>query len=165
MKAFFLKLSSAILFISFTSMSCGEDKKDDFIERTITPVFINEEITSFFEKHLPSPALIRSNCFFFDNEDDTYYLINSMKQFRQLTYCSELPEIDFNSYSLIVGQKKVPNSFYTILEQKIVESSELELNLVLDLGENHYPAFSTLYFWGIYPKLAGKKTLNVNFVF
>ncbi len=69
-----------------------------------------------------------------------------MKQFRQLASCSELPEIDFRSYSLIIGQKTVPNSFYTIMKQEIVEYSGLNLNIVLSLGENHYPSFSTLYY-------------------
>lgn len=165
MKALFLKLSSAILFISSASVSCSDYGKEDFIEKTIIPVSNNVEITSFFEKYLPSPALSPSDCFFVDNANDTCFLINSMKQFQKLTSCSELPEIDFESYTLIVGQRTVPNSFYSILEQKIIETSVLELNLVLDLGENHYPAFSTLYFWGIYPKLSGKKTLNINIKF
>lgn len=160
-----MKTSNFFWIMLIVISSCSKDPAE-VVEIPIMPVSANEEITAFFEEHLPSPALSQSDCFFIDNDEDTYYLVNSLEQFLQLASCSDLPEIDFSSYSLIIGQKTVPNSFYSITEQKIVESStRLDLYIVLYLGESVYPSFSTLYYWGIYPKLPTKKELYVNFKF
>lgn len=52
----------------------------------------------------------------------------------------------------------MPNSCYCVAHQEIVVSSRaLELNVVAQtLSEGVWPAFSTMYYWGVYPKLPNK---------
>lgn len=98
------------------------------------------------------------------SKEDAFYVINSKDQFQAVYSCEEkLPEIDFTRYSLVIGQKRIPNSYYFVSNQEIVESSEsLELNIVAKtLSEGVWPSFSIMYYWGVYPKLPNKK-LNVN---
>ena len=56
----------------------------------------------------------------------------------------------------------MPNSYYSVVEQYIRETEVLELNIFVQLPANgHWPAFSNMYYWGIYPKLPNKK-ININ---
>ena len=159
-----MKKSFLIIVAIVLCFSC--DDKD----KIINPVLLADEetIVAFFEKHLPTPSLSTSECFFVGDENDGCIMINSMDELIKNMVCSSIvpPEIDFNLYTLIVGQHQMPNSYYYIVEQNIVESgrSRLILNLRVKLPDDgHWPAFSKLYYWGIYPKLENK-TINVNLI-
>lgn len=141
----------SILF--FSTCACSQNSYD----KTIMPITPDEGVRIFFETYLPVSALDKSDCFFVNINKDTCCLINSLEEFQKISSCVELPTIRFDLYSLIVGQKKVPNSFYSVQEQKVIESDRLILDVSLYLGESHWPAFSTIYHWGIYPKLPNKK--------
>ena len=58
----------------------------------------------------------------------------------------------------------MPNSYYSVVEQNIKETDILELNIFVQLpSDGVWPAFSNMYYWGIYPKLPNKK-INVNII-
>ena len=75
----------------------------------------------------------------------------------------DLPIIDFSLYSVIVGKKNMPNSFYSIVEQSINNTQTLELNITVHLPNEHWPAFSDLFYWAVYPKLPNKK-ISINII-
>ncbi len=151
-----------ILFLLMIMGMEGCEEKEQI--KTILPITnLSEQIIGFFEETLPTTA--ESNCFFVSEEGDIHYLINSIEELRAIYSCNnELPDIDFASYSIIVGQKRMPNSYYSVLEQNIKETEILDLNILVQLpSDGHWPAFSNMYYWGVYPKLPNKK-INVNII-
>ncbi|NDW12293.1 hypothetical protein D0T50_05240 [Bacteroides sp. 214] len=131
------------------------DESND--EKIIYPITPEQEILHFFEEHLPVQTATKSDCFFLGNNDELSYLINSFAELQSICDCNNLPNIDFSQYSLIVGQKKVPNTSCFVSEQRIIETNIIVLELTVDSNENNYPAVSNMYYWGIYPKVANKK--------
>jgi len=149
----------SLLFTLFFVSGC--EKKGETIYPTDN---LPEQVTLFFENSLP--IVTESPCFFKSTNEDIVYVVNSNKELQALYSCKEvLPEIDFSQYSIIIGQKRMPNSFYFVADQKIVVSSRaFELNVVAKtLSEGVWPAFSTMYYWGVYPKLPNK-VVNVNVI-
>jgi chloramphenicol O-acetyltransferase len=151
-----LKLS-VILLIAAGIFTCEEEN-----EKIIYPIIISDEqLVDFFDTVLPIAT--EPICLFLTMNSDTCHIINSIAEFLSIYSCDDLPEIDFTSYSLIVGQKSMPNSYYSVMKQYIIETESLQLNLVVELPENHWPSFSKLYYWSIYPKLH-YKTISVNII-
>jgi hypothetical protein len=86
---------------------------------------------------------------------DTCIMINSREEFQQACVCTDdLPEIDFNAYTLIVGQTDLLIYQY-VLEHWIVEENLLTLHLLIH-GSGGPQESQTKYYWGIYPKLPKK---------
>lgn len=161
MKIKSILFSTAILLLLIMGTGGCDDKEG---RKTILPITnLPEQVVNFFETALPTAA--KSNCFFVSKENDIYYLINSVEEFEAIYSCdNELPEIDFTQYSIIIGQKKMPNSYYFVVEQNIEETEVLGLNIFVQLpSDGYWPAFSQMYYWGVYPKLPNKK-ININIV-
>lgn len=142
-------------------VGCEKEK----VHENFSPIKdIPEQVSAFFEKTLPVAS--ESACFFTSSKEELFHVINSMEELQALYSCEEkLPEIDFMRYSVVIGQKRMPNSYYSVSDQRIIELPEvLELNIIAKtLSEGVWPSFSMMYYWGIYPKLPNKK-LNVNLV-
>lgn len=156
-----LRKTAAMLFASMLVMtySCDSNGDDEFEPRRIT-VFtdIPEDIVHFFEDGMPFTSSIE--CFLSSEEDDAYLLINDRKQFHAIYSCDgKLPDIDFTKYSLVIGKKKMPNSYYTLVDQSMDETKTLNLNIVVELPSGHWTAFSDFYYWGLYPKLPNKELI------
>ena len=147
------------LLLLTAGIGCEKEK----VHETFSPIKdIPEQVSVFFEKKLPVAS--ESTCFFKSSKKELFHVINSMEELQAVYSCEEkLPEIDFMRYSVVIGQKTMPNSYYSVSNQRIVELSEvLELNIIAKtLSEGVWPSFSMMYCWGIYPKLPNKK-LNVN---
>ncbi len=150
-------LSAVSLILAGMVISCKDKEKD------INPIIATEEINAFFEAHLPAISGSNSNCFFVDdNNSNKCTVINSNDDFSQNFTCPSIapPAIDFDTYTLVVGQYEVPSTNYQVIKQNITsQSSKLTLNLTLKIPEESYPSFCMLYYWGLYPKL---KNSNVN---
>ncbi len=148
------------LFLIIGKVGCEEKEQ---IKTILPETNLSVQIISFFESTLPTTG--ESNCFFLSENSDIYYLINSKEEFKAIYSCdNELPDIDFALYSIILGQKRMPNSYYSVVEQNIKETDILELNIFVQLpSDGVWPAFSNMYYWGIYPKLPNKK-INVNII-
>lgn len=144
----------SLLFL-LEGVGCEKEK----VHKTFFPIKdIPEQVSVFFKNKLPATS--KSTCFFKSSKEGVFHVINSMEELHAIYSCEEkIPEIDFMRYSVIIGQKRMPNSFYSVSDQKIVELSEvLELNIIAKtLSEGVWPSFSMMYFWGIYPKLPKKK--------
>lgn len=120
-------------------------------------------ICSFFNEGLPIGT--RSNSFFVGSDKDECYLINNLNELKSI-YCGdkELPELDFNKYTLIIGQKVMPKVFYPVLSQELEffdKKCELKLHVPALTAENKTDL--PLYYWALYPKLK-TEDISVKFV-
>ena len=159
MKTKMILFTVTALFLMIGGMGCEREKEHEVI---VPDKNISTHVYAFFENNLPTTS--KSVCFFISEEGDFSYVINSKKELQAAYSCKEeLPEIDFDRYSLVIGQKRMPNSYYAVSNQKIiVQTKTLELNIVAEtLSEGVWPSFSMMYYWGVYPKLPNLK-LNVN---
>jgi hypothetical protein len=153
--------------------SCADTKNkdglygEDFsLGKTFIPVLPNTHVIAFFEEHLPIGSSTReSNLFFgYDNKKNECVIINSMTELRKSTISllSNLPQIDFKIYTLIIGQHQMPTSGHAVIDQCIiVDSHTLELNLTVNSPHSVWPIVCPMYYWGLYPKLP-MKPINVN---
>ena len=139
------------------------------IESIIQPVsVVDEVITTFFNSEIPELHIYenykRSESFFYD--PDTYggeilknlvYIINSQQELADV-YTGEkaLPEIDFDRYTLIIGQEIMPClGFYVAKKELYADDKGLVLSLCARNEKEILPtAIQHLYFWDLYPKLS-----------
>ena len=180
-KYLFFMMSVMLLLMAGTMLTaCSSDNDDPKIPSPETPI---EEIRhidgtivtipgdksnydalyNFFNKELPSMSTSRqSNNFLFDNLSDIYYFINSYDELRSVYTGKEpLPDIDFGSYTLIVGQKCSNNMYDSFDKQSFYERDG---RYILDLffsSEIIHPMIVYYNYWGLYPKL-DKKEISVN---
>jgi hypothetical protein len=171
-KPFFMKRYTSLLKnLTFFLMMVGSfyscETKNIFSQQVFEPILPNEQIITFFEEHLPDFSGLRSVCFFVDDKENKCVVINSMDEFRKNFSCSaiKLPAIDFNSYTLIIGQHQMAGSGYSVAEQSmIVTQKEIELNLKVDVPEDSFAVICPAYYWGIYPKVKNSPiSVNINY--
>jgi len=130
--------------------------------KIILPVVVTDQkiIDFFYESGFTGNSRdSEPRCFFttLDLHEDTCLMINTMDEFRSIYKCTgDLPEIDFNIYTLVIGKKKVNNLGYYISAQKVITDCALTLYLELDKEEIISPSVGLICYWGIYPKLPNK---------
>jgi hypothetical protein len=154
-----------IFLLFFIFLSCA-DNANLLNNGSIEPVFPDNNVIAFFEKHLPSISGLRSDCFILP--ENTCLMINNLEELRRRIINDnsiEVPVIDFKSYTLVVGQYVVPTTGYYVIEQHIAVGTEKHvLHIVVHKPEAAFAAISELYFWGLYPKLSTKPIdLNISF--
>ena len=155
-------LPAAILLIGVFIVLGGCEKEKEQMEVIYPVVNLPMSVVTFFEKTLSNTD--SANCLFKSEWKDTCFLINSKEEFESMLLCDkDLPIIDFSLYSVIVGKKNMPNSFYSIVEQSINNTQTLELNIIVHLPNEHWPAFSDMFYWALYPKLPNKK-ISINII-
>jgi len=161
-------INCLIIMLCFVFFACAEKDFPD-TEGTLDPVFPSDDVAVFFEEHLPNFSGVRSDCFFVDDRTNACILINSVEEFSRLSSCVStlLPTIDFESYTLVIGQHQMSGTgFFVINQNLIVESENIKLKIKIQQPEGSYPTFCSLYFWGIYPKIQSEnKSIDVNFIF
>jgi len=121
--------------------------------KTILPItIIDESMIAFFVNAVPT-------CFFTNlgTYEDTCIVINNAYEFQQSYTCTHnLPEIDFDKFTLIIGKKWIPSTNITIIH-KIIEDTTLTFVLtMIRTGFGSFPTISVRYYWGLYPKLPNK---------
>lgn len=155
-----VKLNILVFFLLAMSVfvSCSvPDVPDDGV---ISPVSAPDNVSAFFEEHLPdhSQSLGRADFKFSDREfsESECFLVNSKSEFKDVVADGvKVPDIDFKRYSLIIGQCVLGDPGY-VLEKQVVYPGEndMELRLVYRTLDGVSPGVATnFYFWGLYPKL------------
>ena len=131
-----------------------------------TPLPASEEVTTFFNRHLPTISGPRSDVFFVNDDDNKCLAINSTGELKKIMHSNvELPAIDFNSNTLIIGQQTMMTTSFSVFDQSLdIESKKISLNLIVKIPEGSYSALSKLYHWGLYPKLP-KTKIHVNVIY
>ncbi|MFK8297909.1 hypothetical protein ACI76O_04035 [Capnocytophaga cynodegmi] len=154
-----MKTKTILILLLLVVMGCGCRKID---EKEIIFPLINDEVEMYFLEKMPMKGE-KSN-YFGGMKQDFVYIINSKDEFRKIFGNVEISNvIDFDKNTLIVGQKRMPNLFYTVNRQFMERKG---LNYVMHLGvafsDGSYPAFSWLYFWGIYPKISEGTNITIH---
>jgi hypothetical protein len=109
----------------------------------------------FFDKYLP-PMSARSECFFVDDNDSKCLAINSLEELKAIMHSpvGELPEIDFDKYTLLIGQQLMSSISYSLLSHSIdVGSEQIALTLTVKDPGAYWSALGMMYYWGVHPKL------------
>ena len=157
--------------------SCSSDDEND---NNISPVDVNDgPIAAFFktelpERHSDSEYYLITRSFFFDPEtlggvqieENIVCVINSRQELAEIYQGEkELPEIDFDKYTLIIGQQIMPyHGFYVAQKDLSAGDNGLVLTLYARNDDELLScAHQNLYFWGLYPKLS-QKMVSVNVV-
>ena len=112
-------------------------------------------LSDFFQSnnyHYPGTEYMN----FFEGSDENACLVinNSDELLSKYTGVDPFPNVDFNKYTLIVGQEMMPESFYTILRQELtVKNGKLTLNIYVPELDGGYSMIQHLFYWGLYPKI------------
>ena len=159
-----------------TAYLCACSSDDDFIPQIN---LTDGEIVDFFnselqEMHSDDNYFISKSFFYtiIDSVDhdgmaimeNMVYVINSQQELADIYIGKKkLPEIDFDKYTLIIGQQIMPcRGFYVAKKELLADDSGLILNLYAKNDNEILPCASqNLYFWGLYPKQS-QKTITVN---
>ena len=131
-----------------------------------------DAITDFFNSELPNSSY--SKGFFCSSPknanvgEKTCIIINSKKELKDIySGEKELPKIDFQQYSLVIGQVIMPAAGYRCVKQELVRNTintNLTLNLYVENMFEYNPCIVVpLYYWGLYPKMQ-LSTVEVNVI-
>ena len=167
---------SVIVVATWLCACNSDDDVNDFEEinpNAIQPINLTDgDIVDFFnselpERHTGNDPEKMSIPFLMDDyyHNNEVHVINSRQELADLYVGEkELPAIDFDKYTLIIGQQIMPGLGYYIRKRKLVMEEDglvLTLNARND-GEAIALALQHLYFWGLYPKLPQDRiTVNV----
>lgn len=161
MKTHILTLTAALLLLGGGFVACNDSEEPEAIDTP--PVTVPTDVSAFFKTYLPPSSYSHPEPEFnfseIDFRDTECFVINSMEEFKAVAPPAvELPVIDFDKYTLIIGQHWMGDPGYTLQKQVVdTESEKMTLNLVYKrLGGAHPTAMTNFYFWGLYTKLPEK---------
>ena len=156
-KSHLLLLLFGAVLMSFSALlltSCDDDE-----EIIIFPKEHGVEINAFFDSN--TKDFFRS----FAEGKDICFIINDRSELEKLYKGNnQLPQIDFETSTLIIGKTHLSSTGYQV-DKQFIKSLDGVNTLTLQLhAEGLYPAFSDLYYWGIYPKLTfNKLEVKINY--
>lgn len=130
-------------------------------------------IRDFFNKELPFGE--NSKGFFVGSNknvgEEACKIIRSKKEFEEnYSGDKDIPVIDFQQYTIIIGQIIMPVIGYKCVKQEILSTTKNKsavLNLyVKNIYEYNPQAIKPLYFWGLYPckHLSGIANIKINII-
>ena len=168
-------LSVVMLLSCNNSDDEGFDNGSESDGSTISPINVSEgPIADFFNVEWPNKTdrAYNAKSFFYDSSRDfglqvtesVVSLINSRQELADIYLGDkELPDIDFDKYTLIIGRQKMPYPYFYVAKQELIAGKDgLILNLYANNDEEILPCMKhCMYFWGLYPKLS-QKAIIVN---
>ena len=143
-------------------VACNDSEESEYIGTP--PVTASADVSAFFKTYLPSSSSSHPEPEFnfseIDDRDIECFVINSMEEFEAVAPPSVvLPVIDFEKYTLIIGQHLLGDPGYSFEKQAVdtdTESGKMTLNLVYSrMGGASPTVITTFYIWGLYSKLPG----------
>ena len=159
MKTRILTLTAALLLLG-GFVACNDSEESEYIGTP--PVTASADVSAFFKTYLPSSSSSHPEPEFnfseIDDRDIECFVINSMEEFEAVAPPSVvLPVIDFEKYTLIIGQHLLGDPGYSFGKQAVdtdTESGKMTLNLVYSrMGGASPTVITTFYVWGLYSKL------------
>lgn len=170
MKTNFLILTIVSFLLGGGFAAC-DDTEDSHITGT-PPASAPEEVSAFFETCLPPSSYSHSDPEFGFSEinygESECFLINSMEEFAAIAPSgTDLPAIDFDKYSLLIGQYSMGDPGYKLQQQAVdTQTDVMTWNLAFrQLHGAHPDVITTFYFWGLYTKLPEKQlTVSVTVI-
>ena len=118
----------------------------------------------FFNEELPLEK--RSDSFFVGSDKDECYVINSLEELKNI-YCGEkeIPYIDFEKYTLVIGQKIMPDFYHPVYKQELeFRNHQCDLNLYVPDYDPGFKAIQHFYYWAFYPKFNTEGINRVCFI-
>ena len=161
MKTRILTLTAALLLLG-GFVACNDSEESEYIGTP--PVTASADVSAFFKTYLPSSSSSHPEPEFnfseIDDRDIECFVINSMEEFEAVAPPSVvLPVIDFEKYTLIIGQHLLGDPGYSFEKQAVdtdTESGKMTLILVYSrMGGASPTVITTFYVWGLYSKLPG----------
>lgn len=121
----------------------------------ISPVPASDEINRYFEEHLPKEASNNYDLEFKFGEDSQIYRFDNIDDFSGFSKNGNVPDIDFEKNTLIVGQIRFGEPRYVFKNQSVqIESDRIDLTATFEELSGAAPCVETyLYFWGLYENL------------
>lgn len=174
MKAHLFKL---LIFLSGLVVSCNDLKPtvEDVNQSVaigedgcVTPVNAPEEVQAFFNERISGEYGYGYDIGFSLGDRTKCVVIDNMDEFRDIAPVGiDLPKIDFDKHTLIIGCVILGGYIYDFISQKIYSESDriilsLEFNYIdgISLDEDVFYAF-----WGLYPKLPDREIeLDVKYI-
>ena len=146
-----------------------DSKANDNFTGELTParnVVGFSNISEFFNSEFNSHS--RSKSFFTESENDICMIINDKEELScNYTGKRTLPEIDFQNYTLVIGQKVLDDRYHPLIRQElVVVKGQLDIKLYVPEPDEkmiYHKEPQYLYFWGIYPKFKVKKA-SINLI-
>lgn len=147
--------------------SDGEDNGFEFDTEwlmMLTPIDAPSNVAIFFDTNLPESSENSDTGFALD-EETSCIVINSMEELKEIAFdVTELPEIDFSCYTLIIG-RLVADSSNLVYKYQHIGVGEERTVLMVGYTANIVEESDTMTyynFWGVYEKLTEEKVeLNV----
>lgn len=153
----------SMLIITFSCFfSCN---KSDYRDEGIMPVTASEDVVNFFNEHLPARSEQQVGLTLGDKTE--FFVVNCEVEFRELL-CSdiELPAIDFEKYTLLIGRVVNGRPSLRYKNQKVyIEDNIITFRVTFEeITTGIFPACIAYYnFWGLYDKLPeGNIEFDVN---
>lgn len=118
----------------------------------------------FFNQELPFEK--SSESFFVGSDKDECYVINSLEELKNI-YSGEreIPYIDFDKYTLVIGQKVMPDFYHPEYKQELeFRNHRCDLNLYVPDYGSGFKAIQHFYYWAFYPKFYTEGINNVSFI-
>ena len=123
-----------------------------------------DDLYDFFNKELPLTSWGENNSAFLLDNSETCYFINSYDDLKAIyTGKEQMPSIDFESYTLIIGQKLSNNVYQNLDKQSFYERDGVTYLDLYVSGDIVLPMFVYYNYWGLYPKM-NKRDINVNII-
>ena len=148
------------------------DSSDDYT--VILPVPVSDEVKAFFDEELSDPGWNnhgeRIGGGFIDSmsvhfrDKEAFYVVNSKQELERIyNGKTPIPDIDFSSYTLLLGFAYLNDSSYSLSDIGLRDNGH---QYVLDVSVLHYvhwwayQIFSRGYYWRLYPKLDKEVVVN-----
>ena len=112
------------------------------------------EINDYFQFNYPQGDEYK--CFFGGESDNSQCFVFNKKEDMDIHFSGDasFPDIDFDNYTLIVGQEIMPKAFYSVLRQELYSAEDkLILYVYVPQIESGYAMIQHLFYWGLFPKM------------
>lgn len=155
MKKKLLILLSFLLMI--ITAGCSKDNEiDTNLSEPYYPIQegnIYAAINDFFKFNYPQGDEYK--CFFGESDKSQCLLFNKKEDIDiHFSGNASFPDIDFDNYTLIVGQEIMPEAFHSVLHQKLYYvEDKLKLYVYVPQIEGGYAMIQHLFYWGLFPKM------------
>lgn len=159
-----LWLFLAVILAAAGLASCSGSDDDETVsgEDTAIPVLaesaVGSDIVAFFNTELPKMSGNPSPSFFLGSNQNVCRIINSKQELEKYYEGErELPAIDFNAYTLVVGQQRMGYSRCYAEKFTLRRGYNcVVLNLYVNSPDSHYDVITNMYYWGLCSKFYAK---------
>lgn len=111
-----------------------------------------DSISLFFNSELPIGT--NSGTFFANSDQNECFVINNPQELRNIYIGdNEIPEMDFDHYTLVIGQRIEPDLYYPVQSQELqFLDNKCQMKIHIPNIEGLYSVNHHFYYWALYPK-------------